>query len=133
LSAFKSTFGVREYVFFSDDIEIFISGNIDAAIKYFSMLRYIGSGDSILYIKRVEQAEEPKNAIEAIDEEEFKNMITKESYIVYPVKDISKKAKFEQINPYSGKSSRNVFERKYYLIKAKIKKGKNWKNLEIRC
>ncbi|WP_202319127.1 CRISPR-associated protein Cas5 [Archaeoglobus neptunius] len=133
LPAFESTFGVREYVFFPDDVNLFIGcEGIDIIIKYFGMLRYLGSGDSILYVKSVELTKEPpESAIKPITDEEFAETISDESCVVYPVKDISKKAKFEQINPYSGKSSRNVFERKYYLIKAKIKKGKNWKILEI--
>ncbi|RLI80857.1 type I-A CRISPR-associated protein Cas5 [Archaeoglobales archaeon] len=132
---FENTFGVREYVFFPDDVNLFVGcDNVDVVTKYSGMLRYLGSGDSMLYVKRVEQTEKPpESAIKAITDKEFAEAISKESYVVYPVKDISKKAKFEQINPYSGKLGRNVFERKYYLIKAKIKKGKNWKVLEIRC
>ena len=131
---FENTFGVREYVFFPDDFDLFIGcDDADIAIKYSAMLRYLGSGDSILYVRHVEQTEKPpKSAIKAITDKEFVEAISKESYVVYPVKDISKKAKFEQINPYSGKSIKNVFERKYYLIKAKIKKGKNWRFFEIR-
>jgi hypothetical protein len=135
LETFEKTFGVREYVFFPDDVNLFIGcDDIDIAIKYFGMLRYLGSSDSMLYVKCIEKINEPpKSAIKAIADKEFAEAISKEPYIVYPVKDISKKAKFEQINPYSGKSGRNVFERKYYLIKARIKKGKKWKLLEIQC
>jgi len=133
LPAFESTFGIREYVFFPNDVNLFVGcDNVDTIIKYFGMLRYLGSGDSMLYVKRMEQTEEPtEDAIKALSDKEFVEAISKESYVIYPVKDISKKAIFEQINPYSGKSGRNIFERKYYLIKAKIKKGKNWKLLEI--
>lgn len=128
-SVFEKTFGVREYVFFSDDVVMFLGcDNIDNVTKYSSMLRYLGSSDSILYVKQIETVEKPpENAIKAITEEEFAESISKEHCLVYPVKDISKKAKFEQINPYSNESSKNVFERKFYIIKAKIKKGKNWK------
>lgn len=134
---FERTFGVREYVFFSDDIILFfgcenIGKNIDAIIKYLNMFRYIGSGDSIVYIKHIEKTEKPsENAIKAITDKEFVEVVSKDSYIVYPVKDLSKTAKFEQINPYSGKFGKKVFERKYYLLKAKIKKGKNWKIFKI--
>jgi len=133
LPAFESTFGVKEYVFFPDDVNLFVGcDNIDIVTKYLGMLRYLGSGDSMLYVKCMEQIEEPpKNAIKAIADKEFVEAISKESYVVYPVKDISKKANFEQINPYSGQKSKKVFERKYYLIKARIKKGKNWKILEV--
>ncbi len=132
--SFERTFGVREYVFFPEDIKLFIScGDTDSVVDYFNALRYVGSGDSIVYVKRVEFVEEPpKNAIKAITSEEFPKAIGSfNHFIVYPVKDLSKLAKFEQINPYSGKSGKNVFERKYYLLKAKVKKGKNWKILEI--
>ncbi len=134
LPSFESTFCVREYVFFPEDVKLFISGgDIDSVVDYFNALRYVGSGDSIVYVKRVEFVEEPpKNAIKAITSEEFtKAIASSDHFIVYPVKDLSKSAKFEQINPYSGKSGKNVFERKYYLLKAKAKKGKNWKILEI--
>lgn len=131
---FENTFGVREYVFFSEDMSIFVGCEDleDSLIKYFKMLRYLGSGDSIVYVKSLEVAEEPpESAIKAITGKEFVKVIPEESYLVYPVKDISKKAKFEQVNPHSGKSGKNVFERKYYLIKSKVKKGKNWKILNL--
>jgi len=131
---FENTFGIREYVFFPEDMSIFVGCEDleDGLIKYFRMLRYLGSGDSIVYVKSLETTEEPpESAIKAITGKEFVEVIPEESYLVYPVKDISKKAKFEQVNPYSGKSGKNVFERKYYLIKSKVKKGKNWKILEI--
>lgn len=135
LETFERTFGVREYVFFSEDIDLFFGcDNINTAIKYFGMLRYIGSGDSILYVRCVELVKKPpESAIKAVTDKEFVEVISKEHCTIYPVKDINKKAKFEHINPYSGKSCKNVFERKYYLINAKIKKGKNWKLLEIQC
>lgn len=132
LQSFEPTFGVREYVFFSDDINLFIgSSDIHAAVKYFSSLRYLGSGDSILYVKNLEVETPPEYAIKAITSKELTETCSNEYCIVYPVKDISKKATFDQINPYSSKSSKNAFEMMYYLIKAKLKKGKNWKVLEI--
>jgi len=134
LESFERTFGIREYIFFSDDIDLFIGCNdIGVVTKYFVMLRYLGSSDSILYVKRIEQTETPpESAIRAVTDMEFTEAVSSnESCLVYPVKDISKKATFEQINPYSSKSSRKVFERKYYLIKARVKKGKNWKVLKL--
>jgi len=129
----ENTFGIREYVFFSDDINLFIGCNdVDLVIKYSNILRYLGSSDSLLYIKYVKQIKKPpENAVKAITDKEFAEVISKDSCIVYPVKDINKKAKFEQINPYSTKSGKGLFERKYYLLKAKLKKGKNWKILNI--
>jgi len=130
---FENTFGVREYVFFPDDINLFVGCNdVDVLITYSRMLRYLGSGDSAVYVRGVKPAEQPpESAIKAITDEEFAKVISDGAYAVYPVKDISKKVKFEQVNPYSGKSGRNVFERRYYLLKAKIKKGKKWKILEF--
>lgn len=130
---FESTFGVREYVFFSEDIGVFIEcDKTDLVAEYSCMLRYLGSGDSVLYVKRVEIVERPpEGSIKAVTNKEFIEAISNGPCLVYPVKDISRRAKFEQINPYSGKSGRNILERKYYVIRAKVKKGKNWKMLRI--
>jgi len=130
---FENTFGVRDYIFFSDDVNLFIGcNNIDTVVGYLGMLRYLGSSDSILYVKHTEQVEKvPESAIKAVTDEEFAEAISKKSYVVYPVKDISGDAEFEQINPYSCRPSGDVLERKYYLIEAKVKKGKNWKILEF--
>lgn len=125
---FEKTFGTREYVFYPGDLEIFIdSEDLDTVKKYIKMLRYLGSSDSIVFVKQIEEVEKPSNdAIKAINEKEFAKA-SKEGCVVYPVKDLTKNAKFEHINPLLNRSSKNVFERKFYLIKAKIKKGKNWK------
>ena len=136
LQSFESTFGSREYVSFSDDINLFIGleGNtIEIATKYLRNLRYIVSGDSILYVKDLKNNVEipPENVVKPITSDEFTDFCSNISCIIYPVKDISKNASFEQINPYSEKSSKNAFEIKYYPIKAKFKKGKNWKVLEM--
>jgi len=132
--SFESTFGVREYAFTSEDINLFIGcKDTDKVISYLKMLRYVGSGDSIVYVKNIKYIEKPpENSIKPISNREFAELTDSlENCVVYPVKDLSKSAKFEHINPYESKSSKKVFEQKYYLIKAKVKKGKNWKILEI--
>ena len=134
LETFESTFGVREYVFFSDNVDVFIGcDNMDAILKYLKMLRYLGTGDSIVYVMSVSETENPpENAVKAVTGKEFANTVSStEHVIVYPVKDLSKNAKIEQINPHSTKSSKNVFERKYYLIRAKMRKGRNWKLFDM--
>lgn len=134
LPAFESTFGIKEYVFFSDDLELFIGYTTanDALTKYFKFLRYLGSSDSIVYVKRVEKNKNPPlKAIKAVTEDEFPKKISESPCIVYPVRDISKNATFQQINPYAKTSSKNAFERKYYLIDAATRKGKNWKLLRM--
>lgn len=126
--AFENTFGTREYVFYAEDPELYIGcEDLCTVKKYIKMLRYLGSSDSIVYVKQVKEIEKPpQNAIKAVKGDEF-NMASKIDCVVYPVKDIDKKAKFEELNPFSGEFAKNVFEIKYYLIRAKIKKGKNWK------
>mgnify|MGYP000846014213 CR=1 FL=1 len=126
------TFGIRDYVFFSDDIEVFVGNeNINSVAEYFNKINYIGSSDSIAYIKSIKTENPSKNVIKAVNIDEFSDAAAKESYLVYPVKDINKDTTFVQINPYSGKSSRKILDQKYYLIKAKVRKGKNWKILDI--
>ncbi|NYB26828.1 MAG: type I-A CRISPR-associated protein Cas5 [Methanobacteriaceae archaeon] len=127
------TFGIRDYVFFPDDIDIFVgSENIDSVAEYFSKMNYIGSSDSMVYVKSIEPKTPSENVIKAVDIDEFSDAAEKESYLVYPVKDINKNATFDQINSYSSKSSRKILDQKYYLINAKVSKGKNWKILDTR-
>ena len=129
IESFERTFGVREYVFFQDDINLFVGcDETDTIIEYFRMLRYLGSGDSLLYVKHIEKIEEPPvDAIKPVTGREFIDTISEGGHIIYPVKDIHKEANFEQINPYSDEKGKNIFERKYYLLKAKVKRGKNWR------
>jgi len=132
--SFEKTFGVREYVHFSDDISIYIGyKNLDTTITYLKMLRYLGTGDSLLFVKEVEckNVQLPDNTVRPISKTESVELIPNEPFILYPIKDLSNKSKFEHINPFAGSRSKNVFEDKYYLLRAKIKRGKNWALIEF--
>lgn len=133
LRSIEPTFGIRDYVFFSDDINIFVGGtNINFTSEYFPKMNYVGSSDSLVYVKCIQTQKPSKNVINPVDIDEFSEAIQKESYMVYPVKDINKNTTFEQINPYSGKSRGKILDQKYYLINTKVRKGKNWKILDFK-
>ena len=131
-SGFQQSFGVREYIHFSGDVEVYIELSDDALeeVKHYAKhIRYFGTSDSLAYVKSVEYVNEPPQGVifpVVISE------IPPSSYI-YPVKDFSPKATFEQINPYSSKNPRKPYETKYYPLKLskKLLEGSNWKILFI--
>ncbi|MCO6040880.1 CRISPR-associated protein Cas5 [Thermococcus alcaliphilus] len=130
---FQQSFGVREYVHFSEDVEIYLGlpdGVSEEIAHYARNIRYFGTSDSLAYVKRVEWTDKPEKGVlfpvEDISE------IPPGSYI-YPVKDFSSKVTFEQINPYSPKSSGKPYKTKYYPLKLSKPpvEGSNWKVLFV--
>jgi len=57
-------------------------------------------------------------------------MVDKGRCIVYPVRDLSPHATFEQINPLSSARG-DPYERRYYLLRGHVKRGKGWKQIEL--
>ena len=92
-------------------------------------VRQIGTSDSLVYCKNIEQSKPSLNCIEAIkDFPEEK----KYNLLVVRVKDISDSAKFEEINVFDKASSRNALEEVFYFIPIlKQREGKNWIIYEI--
>ncbi|MEO2152085.1 MAG: type I-A CRISPR-associated protein Cas5, partial [Thermococcus sp.] len=131
-SGFQQSFGVREYVHFSGDIEVYMGLSDDALEKvkhYAKHIRYLGTSDSLAYVKSVELTDElPQGVIFPVAISE----VPPGSHI-YPVKDFSSKATFEQINPYSSKNRGKLYETKYYPLKLSRRpvEGSNWKILFI--
>lgn len=128
----QPTFGTREYIFFSEDIKVFIGGSgLENLEDYFCMMKYLGSSDSLVYTRSIDIEKPPKDAIEPIDIEKFEELYEKKSScLIFPVKDIRENATFEEINPFK-RSNRRIFEQKYYFIPAKIDVGKGWKILKF--
>lgn len=131
-SGFQQSFGVREYAHLFGDVEVYIGlpdSVPDEVRHYAKYIRYVGTSDSLVYVKCVEWiSEPPQGAVFPLGISE----IPPGSYI-YPVKDFSPKATFEQINPYSSKNPGKPYETKYYpltLTKRAIE-GSNWKVLFI--
>ena len=131
-SGFQESFGVREYVHFSGSVEIYIGlpdNTPDCLAKYATQIRYLGTSDSIVYVKTAEWVDDvPRNIIVPSNISD----IPAGSHI-YPVKDFSEKATFEQINTYSPKTARDPYITKYYYIKLSRRpiEGSNWKVLFI--
>ncbi|NJE06353.1 CRISPR-associated protein Cas5 [Thermococcus sp. M36] len=131
-SGFQQSFGVREYAHFSGDVEVYMGlpDDVPEEVKHYAKhIRYFGTSDSLAYVKRVEWVNEPPQRIVfpvGISE------IPSGSYI-YPVKDFSPKATFEQINPYSPKSPGKPYETKYYPLRLSKRpvEGSNWKVLFV--
>ena len=131
-SGFQESFGVREYIHFSGDVEVYMELSNDAPrdLKHYAKhIRYLGTSDSLAYVKSVEFVNEPPQGVifpVAISE------IPQGSYI-YPVRDFSHKATFEQIDPYSSKNRGKPYETKYYPLKLSRRPidGGNWKILFI--
>jgi len=126
---FQPSFGVREYVHFGGDVEVYLEfskiGIPKELITYAQSIRYLGTSDSIVYVKSVRWMDkEPTDVV-------FLSELSKipEGAIIYPVKDFAKKVTFEQINPYSPKKAGKLYETKYYpvLLSKRPKEGKNWK------
>ncbi|MEM5815438.1 MAG: CRISPR-associated protein Cas5 [Candidatus Aenigmatarchaeota archaeon] len=129
----QRTFGTREYILFSDDIEVFIGGdNLENLKDYFLMMKHLGSSDSLVYTRSIDVEKPPKDAIEPLDIEKFEEFHEEDSpCLIFPVKDIKEDVKFEEINPFK-RYNKKIFEQKYYFIPAKIVVGKGWKILKFR-
>ncbi|WP_297436906.1 CRISPR-associated protein Cas5 [Thermococcus sp.] len=131
-SGFQESFGVREYVHFSGDVEVYLGlpDDVPGEIKHYARhIRYFGTSDSLAYVKSAECVNEPPQGIV------FPVVISEvppDSYI-YPVKDFSSKATFEQINPYSSKNLGRPYKTKYYALRLSKRPidGSNWKVLFI--
>lgn len=125
---FQPSFGVREYVHFGGDLEIYLGfskiGIPKELITYAQSIRYLGTSDSIVYITADWVYREPADVIFPLELSKVP-----EGAIIYPVKDFAKKVTFEQINPYSSKKAGKPYETKYYpiLLSRHPKEGKNWK------
>ena len=131
-SGFQQSFGVREYIHFSGDIEVYLEISDDAIrdVKHYAKhIRHLGTSDSLAYVKSVELVEEPP------EETIFPVSISEvpPGSHIYPVKDFSPRATFEQVNPYSQKNRGDPYETKYYPLKLSKRplKGSNWKVLFI--
>jgi len=127
---FQPSFGVREYVYFSGDVEIYLGLNKieipEKLMAYARGIRYLGTSDSIVYVKSAEWID--KEPVGVIYPSEFSKL--PEGAIIYPVKDFAKKVTFEQINPYSpNKKAGDSYKTKFYpiLLSKRPKKGKNWR------
>jgi len=125
---FQQSFGVREYVHFSEDLEVYLGFEKTDVPKelvtYAQAIRYLGTSDSIVYVKAKWINKEPVDAAFPLELSKIP-----EGAMVYPVRDFVKKVTFEQINPYSSKKAGKPYETKYYpiLLSRRPKEGKNWK------
>ena len=129
---FQQSFGVREYIHFGENLYIYLGFNKielpENLLAYAQNIRYIGTGDSIIYVRDARWTDEaPQDVIFPLELSKLP-----EGVLIYPVKDFKKNVKFEQVNPYSKTKSKNIYEMKYYPIKIKkVKEGKNWRLLII--
>ncbi len=131
-SGFQQSFGVREYIHFGENLYIYLGFNKielpENLLAYAQNIRYIGTSDSIIYVRDARWIDEtPQDAIFPLELSKLP-----EGVLIYPVKDFKKNVKFEQVNPYSKTKSKNIYETKYYPIMIKkVKEGKNWRLLII--
>lgn len=124
---FQQSFGVREYVHFSGNLEVYIElpDDVPERIKqYAKHIRYLGTSDSLVYVN-AGWTNKPENGV--LFPVENISKVPPGSYI-YPVKDFSSKATFEQINPYSSKNPGKPYKTKYFPLKLSRSaiEGRNW-------
>lgn len=129
----ESTFGIRGYVHFSEPLNIYLNvkeRNKDDIKELLKKVRRIGTSDSIVYCKNIDNENPPQNCIEPIENLEK----AEKNVLVVPVKEInsSPKIKFEHVNPYSKKRKKDVFVNRFYLLTVvREVQGKNWIIYEI--
>jgi CRISPR-associated Cas5-like protein len=132
-SGIAATFATREYVHFNGPVSIYIEINkqdADMLKRIMSLLRRIGTSDSLLYCRNVTESS-PNAALIARDTLEFSSLISSFADLAgrpaYRLKDIREGTTFSQLNPFSGIDAKNALEAKIFVFPLRIQKqGKNW-------
>jgi hypothetical protein len=126
-TGFESTFCIRGYVYYPEEINIYLNipSNVEEVEKILKNIRSFGTSDSLVWCKTITREEPPYDAIFATEKLERND---NRNVLIIPVKDISPKTKFEDINIYKKRGGkRNNLLRKFYIIPIhKQSEGKNW-------
>lgn len=125
-SGLETTFGVRGYIHYPEKFSVYLnipekwSNDFEKILKN---IRSFGTSDSLVWCKGVLKKNPPKDAISAvvnIGQNNNKNVL------IIPVKDISSKIIFDDVNIYN-KSKKDIFLKKIYPIPISNQfQGKNW-------
>ena len=95
---FERTFGIREYVLYSDPLGIYINAPEDIAEKVSNVLKgiqYFGTSDSLCTCLESGVSEPPvERCIKPFKEQE--------EGLIFLLTDFTEEASFENVNPYSG-------------------------------
>lgn len=127
------TFGIREYVHFSEPLGVYIqisSSRKDEIKEIMRRVKYFGTSDSLVTCKCIRENEpdenicaKPLKTLETVDEDARSWKI---GDLVIPLFDIKNGARFSDISPYES-GSREIFISIPYEFPLKIEKeGKNW-------
>lgn len=124
---FETTFGIRGYVHYSQNINVYINiseSKADAIKKVLRNIRRFGTSDSLACCTNLIEEEPSETAVTATrDLSRSKN-----NSLIIPVKDINPNSTFEDVNVYSTKKrTKNVLISKIYSVPiSKQFQGKNW-------
>jgi CRISPR-associated protein Cas5 subtype I-A len=123
----ERTFGIRGYVYYSENFSIYIDvpeEKVNEFERILRNIRWFGTSDSLVWCKSVNREEPPNDAIFAVESLKKEN----KNILIIPVKDINPKASFDDINIYKKKKNKkNILINKIYPIPIlKQLQGKNW-------
>lgn len=132
-SGLETTFGIRGYIHYPEKFNIYLNSPEDKLEQIEKILRNIrrfGTSDSLVWCSSVIRAEPSNTTISAVENLEKEN---NRNVLLIPVKDITPKADFEDINIYNKKrSKKDILSKKMFLVKlSKCSQGKNWMVYEL--
>lgn len=129
---FERTFGIRGYAHFSESLRVYMKVSNEAKDELknlFARVRQLGSYDSIVYCKSVDEEEAPQNAVRPVSTLEK----TEKRIFLIPIKDINPdiSVTFENVNPFARgvktKKNKKAFINKFYRLDVlEQERGKNW-------
>jgi len=99
-------------------------------MAYLKRLRYLGTGDSILYCVGEPQFEDPIGY--TVGPEDISSLSP--GVLIVPVMDVNPDPKitFDNLNPFSPEGAKNALILKVYFLRiASQKRGKNWVTYQI--
>jgi len=126
----EESFGIREYCHFIGPLNIYIklSKKEDEIANLFSLLRHLGTTDSIAMGRAKIEDKEPSQQFMCKETLELKpeavNLVRRP---VFTLNEIKKDTEFSQINPYNKNKKGNPYIQKIFIAPLlEEQRGENW-------
>lgn len=124
---FQQTVIQRGYVHFSDPLTIYleVGQQPNLLMTYLKKLRYLGTGDSMLYCISEPELEDPLGY--TVEPEDIGAISA--GVLIVPVMDINPDPEitFDNLTPFSAEGAKKALIPKVYFLRiASQKRGKNW-------
>ncbi len=129
-SSFEESFGVREYCHFLGALKVFmeVQERMDEIVHLFSILRRLGTTDSIATCRATVSDDEPDQSLISRElsstKPEASNIVRRP---VSTLNELREDATFPQVNPYFKGRKGNPFIQKVFILPlVEERRGENW-------